>query len=214
MRQLGRTNSGIGLLVLLLPFLAVATDQSHDQHAQHNQPAQLDQHAQHKQAMQSSAMKVEKASYAIPDVMLTDEEGESVQLRDVLADDRPLAINFIFTSCTTICPVMTATMLQLQRELSEDAVTPMYVSISIDPDYDTATVMKSYAAKYGADWTFLTGSHHDVMQVLQSFDAYRGSKINHFALTVMRADDDAEWTRVEGLTSAQMLASIWRRISS
>jgi protein SCO1/2 len=159
-------------------------------------------------------VKVEKVNYAIPDVTLTNEAGVQVQLRELLAGDRPLAVNFIFTSCTTICPVMTATMLQLQRQLASDSRPPLYVSISIDPDYDTASVMKSYASKYGADWTFLTGSQNDVMQVLQSFDAYRGSKINHFALTLMHAGGDGEWTRVEGLTSARELARIWRQIGS
>ena len=109
---------------------------------------------------------------------------------------------------------MTATMLQLQGRLADESNVPMYVSISIDPDYDTASVMKSYAKQYGADWTFLTGSHGDIMDVLQSFDAYRGSKVNHFALTLMRSANDVEWTRVEGLTSAEALARIWRDISS
>lgn len=202
MRRLRRRHSGIELLALLLPLTTFAADKPHDQHAMH------------RQAMQSNSVKVEEASYAIPDVMMTDEQGQSVRLLDVLADDRPVAINFIFTSCTTICPVMTATMLQLQSQLEGDPVTPLYVSISIDPDFDTAPVMKSYAAKYGADWTFLTGSQDDVTRVLKSFDAYRGSKINHFALTLMRAGDESEWTRVEGLTSAEALASIWRQISS
>ena len=105
---------------------------------------------------------------------------------------------------------MTATMLQLQKNLEGDAVRPNYISISIDPDYDSATVMKQYAARYGADWTFLTGSPADVMSTLTAFDAYRGNKVNHFALTLMRAANDDMWTRVEGLTSAQELARIWR----
>jgi protein SCO1/2 len=129
--------------------------------------------------MTSTDVKIAMASYDVPDVQLVDENGSPVRIRELLSTDRPLAVNFIFTSCTTICPVMTATMLQLQGQLADDAVTPKYVSISIDPDFDSAEVMKSYAAKYGADWTFLTGTPNDVMRVLQSFDAYRGSKIKH-----------------------------------
>ena len=202
MRRLRLSHSGIELLALLTAIFAGAFA-----HA-------ADEHAKHRQSMQSSTVKVETASYAIPDVTLTNEDGMKVRLQDVMSSDRPLAVNFIFTSCTTICPVMTATMLQLQGQLAEDARQPMYVSISIDPDFDSAAVMKSYAANYGADWTFLTGSQQDVMEVLQTFDAYRGSKINHFALTLMRSGDNAEWTRVEGLTSARELAQIWRQIGS
>lgn len=173
-----------------------------------------DPHAHHRQAMHSHDVTINRTAYAIPDVALRNEDGQPVRLREILSSERPLAVNFIFTSCTTICPVMTATMLQLQKQLSDDPVQPLYVSISIDPDFDTAPVMKSYAAHYGADWTFLTGSHDDVMRVLQSFDAYRGSKINHFALTLLRSENDNEWTRVEGLTSATELANIWRHIGS
>jgi protein SCO1/2 len=187
--------------MLLLPLLAGAAEHT------------TDEHAHHRQAMQSAA-KVERAAYTIPDVTLTDEDGSSVRLQDVMSGDQPLTVNFIFTSCTTICPVMTATMLQMQSQLAGESRMPRFVSISIDPDFDTASVMKSYASRYGADWTFLTGSHDDVMRVLQSFDAYRGSKVNHFALTLLRAGNDADWTRVEGLTSAQELARIWRQISS
>ncbi len=202
MRNMRLGDSGIEVLAMLLPVLALAAEGAQDPHAQH------------RAAMQSTSVTVEKASYAIPDVVLTNEDGKSVRLRDVLSGDRPVAMNFIFTSCTTICPVMTATMLQMQGQLTDDPAMPAFVSISIDPDYDTASVMKSYATKYGADWTFLTGSQDDVLRVLQSFDAYRGSKVNHFALTLMRAGNDGEWTRVEGLTSAKELARIWRQMSS
>lgn len=178
------------------------------------QDASADPHAMHRQAMQSSDVTVTRVAYPTPPVSLVNEAGQTVALADVLAQDRPVVINFIFTTCTTICPVMTATMLQLQRLLKDDASQPYYVSISIDPDYDSADIMRKYAARYGADWTFLTGSSEDIMTTLQSFDAYRGNKVNHFALTLMRAAGEGQWTRVEGLSSAKELAKIWRESAS
>jgi protein SCO1/2 len=169
-----------------------------------------DPHAAHRQMMAAPKAHVHRLTYQVPDIDLVNEAGLSTNLQDLLASDQPVAINFIFTSCTTICPVMTATMLQLQKQLETDAIRPNYVSISIDPDYDSATVMKAYAARYGADWTFLTGPSENIMAALKSFDAYRGNKVNHFALTLMRAANDDQWTRVEGLTSAEELARIWR----
>ena len=169
-----------------------------------------DPHAAHRKMMAAPDYRISRLPYQVPNIDLVDESGQTTNLRALLGDDRPVAVNFIFTTCTTICPVMTATMLQLQKQLQSDEVRPNYVSISIDPDYDTAIVMKEYAARYGADWTFLTGSPDDVTSALQAFDAYRGSKVNHFALTLFRAANDNEWTRVEGLTSAKELARIWR----
>ncbi len=174
----------------------------------------VDPHRHHRAAMSDTSVKVERHAYAIPDIQLQDEHGRDLRLRDLFADDRPIALNFIFTSCTTICPVMTATMLQLQGQLADDGKQPHYVSISIDPDYDSSEILSEYASRYGADWTFLTGNSADVLNVLQAFDAYRGSKVNHFALTLMKAANDGEWTRIEGLTSAQDLATYWRDIGS
>jgi protein SCO1/2 len=178
-----------------------------------SEPSAADPHAAHRRMMAEPTTTVERVAYEIPDIDLLDSSGHSTNLRDVFASDRPVVVNFIFSTCTTICPVMTATTLQMQKQLLDDAVQPNYVSISIDPDYDTSDVLQDYANYYGADWTFLTGSLNDVITTLRAFDAYRGNKVNHFALTLMRAGDEEQWTRVEGLTSAQNLAKIWRDIS-
>ena len=172
-----------------------------------------DPHAAHRQMMQNPDIRVDYVLYDIPDVKLRDSAGNVVRIREFLDSDRPVAVNFIFTTCTTICPVMTATMLQLQRHLTNDSQVPEFVSISIDPDYDTSGVMREYASRYGANWTFLTGSAQDIDAVLRAFDAYRGNKVNHFPLTLMRAANDRQWTRIEGLTSARELAKVWRETS-
>jgi len=173
--------------------------------------AAVDEHAAHREMAAAPSYRVSRAEYAVPDIVLTDEQGQVVDLHTLLSGDRPVAVNFIFTSCTTICPVMTATMLQLQRELVKEPAKPMFVSISIDPDYDSATMLSAYAKRFGADWTFLTGERADVLKVLQAFSAWRGSKNNHAAITLFRSVGADHWTRVEGLASARQLAEIWKK---
>ncbi len=173
--------------------------------------AVTDEHAAHRGMMAAPTYRVSDAEYTVPDIVLTDERGEPVALRALLGGDRPIAINFIYTSCTTICPVMTATMLQLQRVLVQEPARPMFVSISIDPDYDTATMLRAYAGRFGADWTFLTGERAEVLEVLQAFSAWRGNKTNHAAITLFRSAGAEHWTRVEGLASASQLAEIWKK---
>jgi len=173
----------------------------------------MDEHAGHKMMTHPSVANVVRADYSLPDLELVDSNGRTVRLHDVLNEQKPVIVNFIFTTCTTICPVITATTLQLQKEFGEGDIIPQFVTISIDPDYDSAEVMRAYAKKYGADWTFLTGSPANIMTTLQAFDAYRGNKVNHFALNIMRPAGDEQWTRVEGLTSAAELARVWRNIS-
>ena len=171
-----------------------------------------DPHAHHR--MMSDEVRVSHASYDVPDVELRDEQGHPVRLQELLADGRPLAVNFIYTSCTTICPVMTATFLQLQKDLATDPQRPRFVSISIDPDLDTAPALRDYASRFGASWTFLTGQSADVLGVLRSFDAWRGNKANHVAITLFRGPHGKNWTRVEGLASAERLAHLWKELES
>jgi protein SCO1/2 len=181
-------------------------------------PAQeIDEHAQHRAAAAAAAaaqIQISTHTYPIPDVVLRDSDGKPVALRTLLAPPTPIVMNFIYTSCTTICPVMTASLLQLQGRLSKTAARPRYVSISIDPDFDTSKILKNYARRFGADWLFLTGSRAEVLQVLKSFESWRGSKANHAAITLMRPGQAAQWTRIEGLASAQKLETVWRQLGS
>ena len=170
-----------------------------------------DPHAAHRAMMQAPSFQVSEADYSIPDIKLLDQEGRTIALREFLSSERPIVVNFIFTSCTTICPVMTATMLQMQRELDGDGPKPLFMSISIDPDYDTVETLGAYARRFGADWTFLTGERADVFDVLQAFSAWRGSKSNHAAITLFRPAGAQRWTRIEGLASARELAGVWNR---
>ena len=130
------------------------------------------------------------AAYTIPDVKLVDADGAAVPLRSELADqDRPVILNFIFTSCTAICPVMSATFSQVQAALGPEREAVRMVSISIDPEQDTPAALKAYAGKFGArpQWQMLTGSLDDSIAVQRAFDVYRGDKMNHQPATFLRA---------------------------
>ena len=167
-----------------------------------------DPHAHHHAMMKKTNYQVSDAHYDIPDVQLLDRSGADVALRELLASGEPIALNFIFTTCTTICPVMTATFGQMQRELGEDAERVHLVSISIDPEYDRPEVLASYATQFqaGGNWTFLTGETNDIVNVLRSFDAYTGSKMSHRPITLLKRADQENWTRIDGLASGQSLA--------
>ena len=167
-----------------------------------------DPHAAHKAAMNKPHYTVTDANYDIPDVQLIDANGEVVALRDLLESEHPVALNFIFTTCTTICPVMTVTFAQMQRTLGSAAEDLQLVSVSIDPEYDRPGVLKAYASQFQAEknWTFLTGDSNDIANVLRSFDSYAGSKMNHQPVTLLRNPDSDGWIRIEGLANGASLA--------
>jgi protein SCO1/2 len=168
-----------------------------------------DKHAAHRAAMKKPGYSTSVASYDIPDVQLTDELGAPVTLRSLLESDQPVALNFIFTTCMTICPVMTATFAQMRRELGDAGDQLRLVSISIDPEYDRPDKLKAYAEQFraGAGWDFLTGDSNDIVQVLRSFDSYAGSKMNHQPITLLKSPASSSWTRIEGLASGKDLAN-------
>ena len=75
--------------------------------------AMSDEHAAHRAATQKTRYTVSDVRYDIPDVQLIDASSSSVSLQSILDSEQSVALNFIFTTCTTICPVMTATFAKL-----------------------------------------------------------------------------------------------------
>lgn len=182
------------------------TAQEHAAH--HGDHGSSDPHAAHHAALEKSDYSVSTERYAVPGVSLLDQSGDSLALRTLLESDKPVALNFIFTTCTTICPVMTATFAQMRRDLGEAAKKVRLVSVTIDPEHDRPEVLEAYAKRFGAgeDWFFLTGSRADVWPVVMSFQAYAGSKTNHQPLTFLKKPQDPDWTRIDGLASGEDLA--------
>lgn len=167
-----------------------------------------DKHAAHRAAMQNTRYEATTEHYSVPDVQLVDQSGARVDLQALLDTDEPLALNFIFTTCTTICPVMTATFAQMRRELGESGDDLRLISISIDPEYDRPEQLRAYAEQFraGEGWEFLTGDNADIVRVLKSFDSYAGSKMNHQPITLLKSPGSLSWTRIDGLASGKDLA--------
>jgi len=191
-------------------FLLAFSSASATEHAAHRQDATAhDKHAAHRAAMQRTRYSTTTESYSVPNIELIDQQGTTVSLRELLETDQPVAVNFIFTTCTTICPVMTATFAQMRQELGEAGNELRLISISIDPEYDRPDKLKAYSEQFraGAGWDFLTGDSADIVQVLRSFDSYAGSKMNHQPVTLLKSPDSASWTRIDGLASGKDLAN-------
>jgi protein SCO1/2 len=168
-----------------------------------------DDHSEHRKAMEKPPAYTRAVErYELPDVTLVDQDGERRRLRALVEGDQPVALNFIFTSCNAICPVMTATFARMRNELGADGATLRMISVSIDPEHDVPAVLQEYARRYqaGPQWRFLTGDSADITSILRAFDAYRGSKTNHLPLTLLRAPGRTEWVRITGLAGGTDLA--------
>jgi len=125
-----------------------------------------------------------------PDFTLTSQDGSTVSLRDLRGS--VVAVAFIFTHCTSTCPVLTPMMSFVQDQLGRDFGTKVaFVSITIDPERDTPDVLKEYALALGADlagWRFLTGTPAAIRDVT-----------HRYGLFVSKTADDVEHTNLTSI---------------
>jgi protein SCO1/2 len=106
--------------------------------------------------------------HQIPPFSFTDQDGNPFTEQDVAG--KIYVADFIFTSCPSICPVMTGNMLKVQQAFKNDERV-MIVSHTIDPEYDSPEVLKKYAAEKGADtrqWKFLTGDRETIYSLCEN----------------------------------------------
>ena len=87
----------------------------------------------------------------LPDVTLINQDGDEVKLLDLVSSDKPVFVDFIFATCTTICPILSAGYSSMQRRLDDSRDAVHLVSFTIDPEHDGPDELKSYLARYQAD---------------------------------------------------------------
>jgi protein SCO1/2 len=181
--------------------------------------AQSEAHCSHHTDVQSQPQSPSRYArsihrYPLPEVTLTDQDGQSVPLSKAIPSDAAVAVNFIFTTCTTICPVMSATFSGLSSRLGAQAGDVRMVSISIDPEHDRPAALKAYARRFNAapNWRFFTGSADDIRVLLTAFGAFAGDKANHRPLTLLRRAHGEDWVRIEGFPSAAELTGEYREL--
>jgi protein SCO1/2 len=152
--------------------------------------------------------------YAIPAVRLTRADGKVVSLPEEMNDGRPVVLNFIFTTCPALCPMMTSVFSGFERRLGADADKVHMMSISIDPEQDTPPRLLDYARKFhaGQEWQFYTGTVEASVTAQRAFDVYRGDKMSHGVVTLMHAAPGRPWLRIEGFASADDLVRDYREL--
>jgi protein SCO1/2 len=149
-----------------------------------------------------------------PNVPLTTHEGKQVRFYDDLVKGKSVAINIIYTSCTDECPLETARMAEVQRLLSGHVGKDVFFySISIDPEKDTAPVLKAYSEKFdvGPGWLFLTGKREDIKLLTSKLGLSRASdainKDGHASSLMLGNDVTGQWMRNSAVDNPKFLAT-------
>ena len=143
---------------------------------------------------------------SMPDATLVDQNGQSVRLAD-LTKGKLVVMNFIFTSCTTVCSPMGANFAALQTKLGDRRDVAL-ISVSIDPSTDTPAKLKAWSQRFKArsGWTLVTGPDRDVEQLLKALRVYSPNRFSHAPIALIGSDVSGRWERVSGLLEpGQML---------
>jgi protein SCO1 len=127
----------------------------------------------------------------VPDFKLTDQDGEPFQFNRTRG--KLVLVTFIFTTCPDVCPLLTAKFAAIQRTLEEKKIKDYFLlSITTDPERDTAAALQEYAGHFKADvrsWSFLTGSRQDMAKVWKLFGVNvtknESGQVQHTSLTTL-----------------------------
>jgi protein SCO1/2 len=186
--------------------LAIASAAIADTPASINTHAAVDPQAHHLTSTSRSPQRQE-VTYLIPAVDLVRDDGKTVSLPAELDDGRPVVLNFIYTSCSTICPLSSQVFAQFQRALGAKHESVHLVSISADPEQDSPARLRAYAQQFHAErgWDHYTGTMAASIAVQRAFGAYHGDKMSHAPLTLMRAAPGKPWVRFDGFATGQDL---------
>ena len=153
----------------------------------------------------------ETSKMDIPDIELLDQNGRKIHFYNDLVKGHTVAINFIFTTCTTICPPLGATFARVQKELGDKVGRDVrFISISVDPATDTPERLKAWGEKFhaGEGWTFVTGNKPEVDELLRALGASSARREDHSPTVLIGNDAHGNWTRTYGLANTTKLVQI------
>ena len=164
-------------------------------------------------AADPSITKTESYSFSaakIPHARVLDQNGKQLDFYNDLIKGRSVAINFVFTTCTAICPSLAATFRRVQQEARTRGLDVQLISISVDPTVDTPERLQDFAKKFKAepDWTFVTGDKAEIDSLLQALGVAVVNKNDHTPMVLIGNEVADQWTRAYGLSSPAKIVDL------
>jgi protein SCO1 len=148
------------------------------------------------------------ASY-FPNSLLINQNDQRVHFFADLLKGKTVLINFMFTTCPSVCPAMTANLQRVQDLLGDRIGKDInMISITVDPLNDTPEALRNYAAKFNVKpgWHFVTGSEGDVDQVLRKLGSYVDDKNQHSTILMIGNVETGEWMKVPAMSKPSDIA--------
>lgn len=198
----------LAAMVVLLSPLATLVGRAQESNTKTVEPCE--QH-KHPDALAGVEKPPPAKKIVIPDVPVLDQHGRRLNFYSDLVKGKVVAINFVFTTCTTICPPLAATFARVGN-LGGDKFGKEFslISISVDPVTDTPQRLKAWAAKFNAKpgWSLVTGNKQDIDTLLKALGGFTARPQDHTPMALVINDDKGVWTRTYGLASAAKLFGV------
>jgi protein SCO1/2 len=153
----------------------------------------------------------------IPDVIIVDQNGRKVRFYSDLVKGKVVVLNFVFTSCTVVCPLQGESFARLQGVLGDKLGRDVYlVSVSVDPEADTPERLRAWGASFGArtGWTLVTGSKPEIDAVVKAFTGDVAIKGDHSPVVFLINEDKGVWIRAYALGDAARWTQLIKEVTS
>jgi protein SCO1/2 len=171
-----------------------------------------DPHAKHRAMMKSQQKTAaETADVDLRDHTLIDQDGQEVRFASDVIGDNIVVMDFVYTTCTTVCPVLSALFHQVQNRLGDRLDNDVVmVSLTVDPVRDTPQRLKAYSSKHRAapGWVWLTGPKTTVEDVLVGVGAYSVNFEDHPSMVLVGDGRTGEWKRLFGFPSPDRIMQL------
>jgi cytochrome oxidase Cu insertion factor (SCO1/SenC/PrrC family) len=211
----------VGIAGLIVGAVQVRAEEA--DHGKRGEAKRLSEHCSTDAAAKAASAGKEKgaagaaAKVTVVDRALQNQDGATVRFgRDVVGGDI-VVMDFVFTTCTTICPILSAKFARIQEQLGDRLGKGVkLVSVSLDPVRDTPARLKAYGAKFkaGPGWSFLTGAKDDVDEVLKGLGAYVPNFQDHPPMVLVGDGKTGRWVRVNGFPDPKNILATVDQIAS
>jgi protein SCO1 len=160
-------------------------------------------------------MKTNRLTRHFPNLTLRTQDDQQVRFYDDVVKGKVVLINFMFTTCTELCPLATASLAGFQQALGDHAGRDVFmISISVDPEHDTPAVLKEYAQRFHArpGWTFLTGKAPDIELIQRGLGAYPTDGTAHTGMAIYGNEASGSWSATPIIRNGAGMARIVLRL--
>jgi len=158
-----------------------------------------------------------KARAWFTNTVLFTQDGKEVRFYDDVLANRIVAIDFIFTRCGMACPLLTEKLNRVREEIGElFGKDVFFVSISVDPAFDTPQELAKFAKKHRGlreGWTWLTGDEAAVKRVAQRLGGWVDDPELHTTEFIVGSTRSRHWMKVRPDAPATVTALNLKRLA-